>query len=162
MTTREKAYDIVHSMIDTNWMKEIDYQKMSNPWAWVTELMSWQVFWIKFRIVFYQTWHPCAYIKLPDHSELIQILKEWWYDDLPCQVCHGWFTYWCWTPSDDWRWFEEWYWIWRDYGHLWDYTDYMKDYPIWDMRKWTTEDILIEVVEQILEFRENWYLISLN
>lgn len=157
--SRSKAYDIVQSFVNTLELKEIDYDKMSWRWKWVTELTSWKFMGITFRIVFYEMWHPCAYIKIPDDSSLIQILKEKGYDEIPCQTCHWWITFWQRTTDEDKRGFTKGRRIGWDYWHAWDYTDYMKDLSfVEELRKRTTEDILIEVVEQILALKDWEYL----
>lgn len=164
---RQKAYDIVMSFINETAIKEIkevNYDEMTWRWKWVTELATWTIMWIDFRVVFYEMWHPCAYIKIPEYAETLRnILRTEWYDEIPCQTCHCWMTFWQWTSDDDPRWFSKWRWIGWDYGHLWDYawyydtTDFNKEF-IEGLRRWTTTDILIEVVEQILSLKEWGYL----
>lgn len=158
---RQQAYDLVQTFISETAIKEIDYDKMTDKEGNTTiELASWKIMWIEFRIVFYTLWHPCAYIKVPELCyELKNIIKTEWYDWIPAQTCHWGFTFWQFTKEDDARWFWEWLRIGWDYGHYWDYAGYLKDisFPE-ELRKWTTTDILIEVVEQILALREWGYL----
>lgn len=158
--SRSEAYDIVQSFVDTLELKQIDYDKMSWCWKWVTELTRGTFMWVEFRIIFYDVGHPCAYIKVSDTDLMLRdIIKTEWYNGIPCQTCHWWFTFWQFTKEDDTRWFGEWLWIGWDYGHYWDYADYLKDLPSFEeMRKRTTEDILVEVVEQILALKKGGYL----
>ena len=155
----QKAYDVVNSMIDTSQLKQIDYDTMSSREPKITVITEWQVFWIKYRINFYSQWHPCAYINLPKTSELIDILQKEWYDWIPFQTCHWWITFWQYVSEWDTR-LPEWRWIGWDYWHAWDYADYMKDMS-WasELHKRTTEEILIDIVEQIMVFREKSYLV---
>lgn len=135
---------------EKGWYKEIDYDKMTEPnWKDVIVLSQWKCMGIEFKVVFYTLWHPCAYIRIPEKSELYWM--SYW-DAEPC-TCHWWFTFWAfwWEKYPH---INEWYWLGWDYGH---YDDYSKIYEsiagLKHNKKWTTEEILEDVFNQIIALK---------
>lgn len=114
---------------------EINYEEMTNKeWDKTTTVAKGTFMWIKFKVIFYSMWHPCAYIKIPEQNNI----EEMDYCKIhPC-TCHWGFTF---LDSREWLW--EWLWLWWDYAHLWDSTHW------WPWKKWTTHEIISEIFEQI-------------
>ena len=133
--------------------EEVDYEEKE-----LKHLAHWQFMWFEFEILFYWKWWPCAYIRIPDNCiELVWILKHNWYECVPKSEVHWWFSFgkYIQDNDDNFRKFTEGWRIGRDYWHCDDYVDYMKDTSIADkLKKWTTKEILEEVIRQILVWRD--------
>ena len=136
--------------------KEVDYENTEK----IKILAEWEFMGIKFKIVMYNRWVPCAYIRIPDDcKEVIWTLKTQGYDYVPKSTVNWWFTFGRLLEEWNERGFEEWWWLGWDYGHCDDYADYMKDVSFADkLKKWTTKEILVEVFEQIITFYDEWVL----
>lgn len=138
--------------------EEIDYDEMYKKGSKV--LLQWWFMWIEIRIIFHwDLWNPCAYIRIPDENKRLKDMILWeWYDAVPNQTVHWWFTFWRKLKWEDLR--SDWVWLWWDYWHCDDYVSYRKVYWInceWDKKR-TVEEILVEIVEQILVFKDKWIL----
>ena len=148
---------------DEIYEKEFDKKEVDYDYDWenaVDRLMSGKFMWVDFEIVFYKWRHPCAYIRIPEWcNALIWVLKFDDYNNLPCPTVHWWFTYGDYMDKDNFRWFEEGWWAGWDYGHCEDYVSYWKDSPMAEKtKKWTTKEILVDVIEQILEWHDKWFI----
>lgn len=116
-------------------LPEIDYESAENR-----AILRWKYMWEDILIYYYwETWHPCAYLKVKKIPADIEML------DVPCN----------WgitfnneiTEDTKWNWwrFTEWLWIGRDYAHC---DDYMR--ILGRGKKWTTKEILKEMEDVIL------------
>lgn len=142
----ESAYDLWYEF------KEVDYKSSEK----ITILAEWKFMGINFKIVMYNRWVPCAYIRIPDDcKELLWVLKTVWYDYVPHCSVHWWFTYGKFLEENNW-WKR---WLGWDYGHCDDYADYMKDVSFANkLKKRTTKEILVDIFEQIITFYDEWVL----
>ena len=157
---KEIAKDIVETIKNYKYdYEEIDYDKMYKKWSRI--LLEWEFMWIEIRIIFnWELWNPCAYIRVPDENKRLKdmVLYEW-YDAIPNQTVHWWFTFWKKLKWEDLR--SDWVWLGWDYGHCDDYASYHWAY--WfkfceNEKKRTVEEILAEIIEQILVFKDKWIL----
>ena len=99
--------------------------------------------------------YPCAYVKLPEGHKYYG--KD--YNDIPIK-CHCGLSYSKWTldviyKSKGW-WFPKsdgCWWIGWNYGHICDYSgdmlEYVQDIHMSYYKKWTTQEILDEVMQVI-------------
>ena len=136
--------------------KEVNYESSEK----IDILAEWKFMGIDFKIVMYELWVPCAYIRIPDCcKEAIRTLKTEGYDYIPKSTVNWWFTFGKYLEEWNERWFEEGRWLGWDYWHCDDYAEYMKNVSYADkLKKWTTKEILVEVFEQIITFFDEWVL----
>jgi hypothetical protein len=127
-------------------LPEIDYESTEDR-----AILRWKYMWEEILIQYYwQTWHPCAYLKVKKIPKDIEML------DVPC---NWWITFNNEITEEDedteWNWwrFTEWLWIGWDYAHC---DDYMR--ILWRGKKWTTEEILKEIEEMIMYCKTKWML----
>lgn len=124
-------------------LPKIDYSS-TEDWA----VLRWKYMWEDILIYyFWETWHPCAYLKVNKIPVDIEML------DVPC---HWGITFTKEVEEDDerakWR-FDEWLRIGWDYAHC---DDYMRILGRW--KKWTTKEILKEMEDVILWCKQMWIL----
>ena len=147
----ETIYDLIGDEI-----KEVDYECEEN----YKILASWYFMGVDFKIVQYKKWVPCAYIKIPEHCrELRRVIISEWYDYVPHNTVHWWFTFGKLLAEWEREWLWEWLWLGWDYWHCDDYADYLKNVSfVKKLKRRTTKEILIEVIEQIITFYDEGVL----
>ena len=122
-------------------LPEIDYESTEDR-----AILRWKYMGEDILIYYYwQTWHPCAYLKvkkIPEDIEMLDVPCNWWIT-FNNEITED--TKWNW-----WR-FTEWFWIGWDYAHC---DDYMR--ILWRGKKWATEEILKEVEDVILWCKQQW------